>query len=78
MAQKGGFKRLVLTLVLLALAAVVFILLGGGKLLKSTGSWLGGVGKKAEEVKQDMEQKATSVEKGVTKGLDTIKQGDKK
>jgi hypothetical protein len=29
-------------------------------------------------VKQDMEKKATNIEKGVTKGIDTIKQGEKK
>lgn len=79
MAQKGGgFKRFLLVLVLLALAAVVFILLGGGKLLKETGSWLGTAGKKAEEVKQDIEKKASTVEKVSKETVDKLKSGDKK
>jgi hypothetical protein len=36
------------------------------------------MGKKAGEVKQTVEKTATTVEKGVTKGIDTIKQGEKK
>jgi Sec-independent protein translocase protein TatA len=78
MAQKGGFKRFLLVLVFLALAVVVFILFGGGKFLKETGNWLGGVGKKAEEVKQDMEKKASTVEKVGKETVEKLKSGDKK
>lgn len=78
MAQKGGFKRFLLILIFLVLAVVVFILLGGGKLLKETGNWIGGVGKKAEEVKQDMEKKATTVEKAGKETVEKLKSGDKK
>jgi Sec-independent protein translocase protein TatA len=78
MAHKGGLKRFFFLLVLVALLAVVFVLLGGGNLLKSTGTWLGGVGKKAEDVKQTIEQKATSAEKTMEKLKDEIKPGDKK
>jgi len=78
MAQKGGLKRILLVLVFLVVAAVAFILLGGDKLIESAGSWIHGVGKKAGEVKQSVEKTATSVEKGVTKGINTIKEGEKK
>jgi hypothetical protein len=79
MAQKGGaFKRFIITLVLLVLLVVVFVILGGGNLLKKTGSWLGGVGKQAEDVKKDIEHKATTVEKTVEKSIDAFKQGEKK
>jgi Sec-independent protein translocase protein TatA len=79
MAQKGGkVKRFFFILVLLALLAVVFVILGGGNLLKSTGNWLGGVGKKAEDVKQSIEQKATSAEKTLEKIKDEVKPGEKK
>ncbi|HTG02099.1 MAG TPA: hypothetical protein VK654_16070 [Nitrospirota bacterium] len=78
MAQKGGFKRFIITLILLVLLVVVFILFGGGNLLKKSGSWLSGVGKQAEDVKKDIEHKASNVEKTVEKGIDTFKQGDKK
>ena len=78
MAQQGGFKRFLLVLVLLVLAAVVFVLLGGGKLLKESGNWITGAGKKAEEVKQDIEKKATNVEKVGKETVDKLKSGDKK
>ncbi len=79
MAQKGGkFKKFILTLVLLALLAVVFILLGGGNLLKSAGRWVSGVGKNAESVKQQMEEKASSTGKAVEKVIETVKPGEKK
>ncbi len=79
MAKKGGsVKRLVLTLVFLALLIIVFILLGGGNLLKSTGTWIGGVGKKAEDVKQTIEHKATTIEKTVEKLKESEKTGEKK
>ncbi len=79
MAKKGGtLKRFFLTLVFLALLIIVFILLGGGNLLKSTGIWIGGVGKKAEDVKQTIEHKATTIEKTVEKLKENEKAGEKK
>ncbi len=79
MAKKGGsVKRLVLTLVFLALLIIVFILLGGGNLLNSTGTWIGGVGRKAEDVKQTIEHKATTIEKTVEKLKESEKTGEKK
>ena len=79
MAQKGGaFKRFLITFILLVLLVVVFVLLGGGNLLKKTGTWIGGVGKQADDVKKDIENKASSVEKKVEKGIDAFKQGEKK
>jgi len=79
MAQKGGkIKRFLLTLVFLALLIFVFIILGGGNLLKQTAAWLGGVGKKAENVKQSIEQKATTVEKTIEKLKEGEKPGEKK
>ncbi len=79
MAKKSGtLKRFFLTLVFLALLIIVFILLGGGNLLKSTGTWIGGVGKKAEDVKQTIEHKATTIEKTVEKLKESEKTGEKK
>ncbi len=79
MAKKGGkLKRFFLVLVLLALAAVAFILLGGDELLKSSGIWLHGVGTKAEDVKQSIEQRASTVQKTVEKGIEAVKPGEKK
>lgn len=79
MAQKGGtVKRFVITLIFLVLLVIVFVLMGGGDLLKKAGNWIGGVGKQAEEVKKDIEHKASDVEKKVEKGIDVFKQGEKK
>jgi len=79
MAQKGGkFKRIVLILLFLALIAVVFILMGGDKMLKSAGKKIEGVGKQAEEMKTKIEEKASNTGKAVEKVIDTVKQGDKK
>ncbi len=79
MAQKGGtLKRIFLTLLLLALLVIVFVLMGGGNLLKSTGTWIGGVGKKAEDVKQTIEHKAVTIEKTVEKLKENDKPGEKK
>ncbi len=79
MAQKGGtLKRFLLALVFLALLVIVFILLGGGNLLKSTGTWIGGMGKKAEDVKQNIEKKAMTIEKTVEKLKESEKPGEKK
>ena len=78
MAQKmGTVKRFLLTIILLMLLSIVFILLGGGELLKSSGRWIGGMGKKAEDVKQTIEHKASTIEKTVEKGIESVKQGDK-
>lgn len=78
MAQKGGkLKRFLLTVLLIALLGVVFILLGGGNLLRSTGHWMSGVGKEAEVVKQRMEEKAVKTGHAVEKVIDTVKPGDK-
>jgi len=65
-------------LVLIALLIIVFVLLGGGNILKSTGRWIGGVGKKAEDVKQTIEQKATTIEKTVEKLKEGEQPGEKK
>ena len=79
MAQKGGkLKRFILIVLLVALLTVVFVLLGGGKFLKSAGTWLGGVGKKAEDIKGTIEQKATTIEKTVEKLKEGEKPGEKK
>jgi Sec-independent protein translocase protein TatA len=79
MAQKGGkLKRFFFLMILLALLIMVFVLLGGGDLLKSTGNWIGGVGKKAEDVKQTIEHKATTIEKTVKKLKENEKPGEKK
>ncbi len=71
MAQKSGFKRLVLVLVFIALAVIVFALLGGGKLLKKAGT-------KTEEIKEKIEKGATTVEKKAEKLKEDIKSGEKK
>jgi Sec-independent protein translocase protein TatA len=79
MAQKGGtLKRVFITLIFLVLLVIVFVLMGGGNLLKKTGSWIGGVGKQAEDVKQTIEKKATTIEKTVEKLKDSDKPGEKK
>ncbi len=77
-SKSGSLKKFLLTLVFLVLLVIVFILLGGGNLLKSTGTWLGGVGKKAEDVKQTIEHKATTIEKTVEKLKESDKTGEKK
>ena len=83
MAQKRGkFKKILLTVIFLALLIFVFILAGGGDFLKSAGKKIEGAGKQAEQIKEQVEEKASSVgktmEKTVEKGLDTIKPGEKK
>jgi Na+-transporting methylmalonyl-CoA/oxaloacetate decarboxylase gamma subunit len=71
MAQKGGFKRLVLVLVFIVLAIIVFALMGGGKLLKSAGT-------KTEEMKGKLEKGAVTIEKKAEKVKDAMSSGDKK
>lgn len=79
MAQKGGkLKKYLLALILLVLLAVVFIVVGGGKLLTTAGKKIEGVGKQAEEIKQDMKEKATTIEKTVEKLKEPQKTGDRK
>lgn len=73
MAQKGGIKRFFLTIILIALLGVIFILAGGGNLLKSAGKWMSGVGKEAEIVKEKMEEKASKTGQAVEKVIDTVK-----
>jgi len=79
MGKKGGtLKRLVLTVLFLVLLAVVFVLLGGGDLLKTAGRWIGGMGSKAENIKDKIEEGATSVEKKVEKVKESVTSGEKK
>jgi hypothetical protein len=78
MAKSGSLKRSILVILFIALLAVVFVLMGGGNWLKSAGNWIGGVGKKAEDIKGTIEQKATTIEKTVEKLKQEEKPGDKK
>lgn len=78
MAKKSGkIKTFLLALILLALVSVVFVLLGGGTLLRSAGRWISGVGKEADVVKQKVEEKATDTGKAVEKVIETVKPGEK-
>ena len=66
MAPKvGKLKRFVLIIVFLVLAAVAFVLLGGGNLLKSAGT-------KAENIKGQIEEGAKSVEKKAEKVKEAV------
>jgi hypothetical protein len=79
MAQKGGtLKRIILIVIFLAVFAVAFVLLGGGNLLKSAGTWVGGMGSKAETMKGKIEEGATSVEKKAAKVKEAVTSGEKK
>jgi hypothetical protein len=79
MAKKGGnLKTFVLVVVFLALFSVIFVLLGGGNFLKSAGTWIGGLGSKAENMKGKIEEGATSVEKKAEKVKEAVTSGDKK
>jgi hypothetical protein len=79
MAKKGGnLKTFVLIVVFLALFSVIFVLLGGGNFLKSAGTWIGGLGSKAETMKGKIEEGATSVEKKAEKVKEAVTSGDKK
>ena len=79
MAKKGGnLKTLVLVVVFLALFSVIFVLLGGGNFLKSAGTWIGGLGSKAETMKGKIEEGATSVEKKAEKVKEAVTSGEKK
>ena len=79
MAQKGGkMKRFILIVIFLAVFAVAFVLLGGGNLLKSAGTWIGGLGSKAENMKGKIEEGATSVEKKAEKVKEAVTSVEKK
>jgi Sec-independent protein translocase protein TatA len=78
MAKEGKLKSAILTIVLLVLLVVVFILLGGGDLLKEAGRWITGMGKKAETIKEDVQEKATEIEKKVDTIKKTVQSGEKK
>ena len=79
MAQKGlSLKKIFLTIIFLALLGIVFVLAGGGDLLKSAGKKIEGAGKQADVIKQKVEEKASSIEKTVEKSIDSVKQGEKK
>jgi hypothetical protein len=79
MAQKGGkLKTFVLVVIFLALFSVIFVLLGGGNFLKSAGTWIGGLGSKAENMKGKIEEGATSVEKKAEKVKEAVTSGEKK
>jgi len=79
MAQKGGkLKKFILIVIFLAVFSVVFVLLGGGNLLKSAGTWIGGLGSKAENMKGKIEEGATSVEKKVEKVKESVTSEEKK
>lgn len=73
MARQGKAKRFLMTIVLIALLVLVFILVGGGGLLKSAGRWISGMGTKAEVIKEKVEEKAQTIEKRVEK----LKESDK-
>ena len=78
MAGQGSIKRFVLSVVFIALLIVVFILVGGGGMLKEAGKWVSGMGKKAEDVKEKLEEKAETVGKTVEKLKESDKSGGRK
>jgi hypothetical protein len=79
MAQKGGkMKRFILIVIFLAVFSAAFVLLGGGNLLKSAGTWIGGLGSKAENMKGKIEEGATSVEKKAEKVKEAVTSVEKK
>ena len=67
----GKLKRVLLIIVFLVLAAVAFVLLGGGNLLKSAGN-------KAENIKGQIEEGAKTVEKKAEKVKEAVTSGEKK
>ncbi len=72
MAPKSGkLKRFVLIILFLVLAAVAFVLLGGGNLLKSAGT-------KAENIKGKIEEGASTVEKKAEKIKEAVTSEEKK
>jgi len=79
MAQKGGnLKRFILIVIFMAVFAVAFVLLGGGNLLRSAGTWISGMGSKADTMKGKIEEGATSVEKKAEKVKEAVTSEEKK
>jgi hypothetical protein len=79
MAQKSGkLKKIILTIILLALLGIVFVLMGGGNMLRTAAKKLEGAGKQADTIKQTVEEKAATIEKKVEKGIESVKPGEKK
>jgi hypothetical protein len=79
MAPKGGkLKTFILVVVFLAVFSIAFVLLGGGRFLRSAGVWIGGMGNKADTMKGKIEQGATSVEKRAEKVKEAVTSGDRK
>lgn len=73
MASKGwNVKRFILIVIFLLVLSVAFVLLGGGNLLKSAGTWMGGMGSKAETFKGKLEEGAQSVEKKAEKVKEAV------
>jgi Sec-independent protein translocase protein TatA len=71
-------KRFILIVIFLAVFSVAFVLLGGGKFLKSAGTWIGGLGSKADSMKGKIEEGATSVEKKAEKVKEAVTSVEKK
>ncbi len=71
-------KKFILVVIFLALFSVAFVLLGGGTFLKYAGTWIGGLGSKAQGMKGKIEQGATTVEKKVEKVKEAVTSGEKK
>jgi Sec-independent protein translocase protein TatA len=76
--KSWNLKKMILTALFLVLLVVIFALLGGGDLLRDAGSWIGGLGSKADSMKGKIEEGATSVEKEVKKVKDAVVSGEKK
>ena len=78
-ASKGwNLKRFFLIVIFLVVFAVAFSLLGGGNLLKSAGTWVGGLGSKADTFKGKIEEGAQSVEKKAEKVKEAVASVEKK
>ncbi len=79
MAQKGGnLKTFILIVIFLGVLSVVFVLLGGGNFLKSAGTWIGGLGSKAETMKGKIEEGASSVGKKAEKVKEAVTSAGRK
>ncbi len=73
MAQKGGkLKTFILIVIFLVVFSAAFVLLGGGNFLKSAGTWIGGMGSKAENMKGTIEEGAKTVEKKAEKVKEAV------
>ena len=70
---KGGkLKTFILIVIFLAVFSAAFVLLGGGNFLKSAGTWIGGMGSKAENMKGKIEEGAKSVEQKAEKVKEAV------